>query len=204
MAPRSPSSSSGSTSWRLLALLALAADCGSARRLAGLDHLAAPIAVRARYAERTPTAVMRSALLLRGGAGEEALPEPAEATTAESSDGSTADAPLDLAQDAKPEAEASLDLAASAPVGCWSVLSKLLSALRSFLSPTYDYAKKDTDILGDTSQKCGFAPDDETCEASRVTRATTHRAAHNSHAHATLHTCTRTRAARAHSASHAA
>jgi len=105
--------------------------------------------------ERAPTARPRSVLseplrpllLLRGGA-DEALPEPEAAA-----------APV--------EKEPPLEMKGEPPVTCWSAVCQVVKAIRSLLSPTYEYAKKDTDILGDTSQMAGFAADDESWRTQR-------------------------------------
>ena len=50
---------------------------------------------------------------------------------------------------------------------CWSALHKLWRVVVSLLSPSYSYAKVGTDILGDSSQMCGFAQDDESWRTQR-------------------------------------
>lgn len=87
----------------------------------------------------------RHLLALRGGDADERLAEPAQKTKG-------AAAPL---RSAEP------------PVGCWSVIDKLISMVRMLLTPKYDYAKKDNDILGSTQQLSGFAPDDESWRTQR-------------------------------------
>ena len=125
--------------WRRLTLLALLAVGSSHRISARVEHpRTRPVGARAH--------ALRPLLLLRGG-GDDALPEPAEVETV----GVEAEAPLDL----------------KASVGCWSAFCKLLGAVKALLSPTYEYAKKDTDILGDTSQQSGFAADDESWRTQR-------------------------------------
>jgi len=149
-----------------LAPLMLALLCATATA-SRLDRLRAPQAALPRSA--VDALNLRSALLLRGGESEDALPEPT--TAAEEAD---AEAPLEATPTAEASAsDTSLDLgesaqlAPSAPVGCWSVISKIVSAIRELLSPTYAYAKKDSDILGDTSQTSGFAADDESWRTQR-------------------------------------
>merc|ERR1719310_2500144 len=57
--------------------------------------------------------------------------------------------------------------AARPPVSCWTGLKKLFRFVLSLLSPDTSYAKVGTDILGDSSQQCGFAPDDESWRTQR-------------------------------------
>ena len=125
--------------WRWLALLALL-SVGSSHRITGQIERS-----RVRPANARSRA-LRPLLLLRGGGDDATLPEP-EAETA----GVEVEAPLDL----------------KTPVGCWSAFCKLLDAIKALLSPTYEYAKKDTDILGDMSQQSGFAADDESWRTQR-------------------------------------
>jgi ubiquitin-conjugating enzyme E2 W len=99
-------------------------------------------------------------LLLRGGA-DDTLPEPV-ADAGASSDESDAEAPLDLKA-----ACAKQGVGAAQEATCWTVLSQLLQAVKSLFSPTYAYAKKDTDILGDAKQQSGFEEDDESWRTQR-------------------------------------
>jgi len=50
---------------------------------------------------------------------------------------------------------------------CWAGLRKIVQIVLSLLSPNYSYAKEGSDLLGDTSQQSGFAPDDESWRTQR-------------------------------------
>ncbi|KAL1505065.1 hypothetical protein AB1Y20_008825 [Prymnesium parvum] len=101
---------------------------------------------------RTPRPSSRAPLLaLRGGAADETLPLPSPPPE---------------------EAEEALPLPAAPSEA--TLLSKCAAALRlawrtlcDWLSPTYDYAKKDSDLLGDARQTAGFAADDESWRTQR-------------------------------------
>jgi len=110
-----------------------------------------------RVAGARPALLRRSPLLaLRGGADDSTLPEPATAVTTD-----------DGTLPATPPSPDAADTDAPAAVSCWAGLQKLFQFLMSLLSPSYEYAKVGTDILGDSSMKSGFAPDDESWRTQR-------------------------------------
>ena len=134
----------GSTRLRLLLVLLLPLAAQAARITASGSGAARPSSLR-----------HRSALLaLRGGAEEGTLPDPVAETAAED-DTLPAEAPIHGSG------------AVPAEMTCWSGLQKVWQLLMSLLSPSYSYAKKDTDILGDSSKMCGFAQDDESWRTQR-------------------------------------
>ena len=50
---------------------------------------------------------------------------------------------------------------------CWAGLRKLVQMVLSLLSPNYSYAKEGSELLGDASQQCGYAADDESWRTQR-------------------------------------
>lgn len=123
------------------ALLLVASTCA--------HNVEARLAPRVVPASRV-SAQRRAVHRLRGGA-DEALPEPE----------------LEPSADEAAAQDAPLELNAAASPSCWSAVSKLIDALKSLFSPTYEYAKADTDILGDGKKMSGFAADDESWRTQR-------------------------------------
>ena len=101
----------------------------------------------------------RVLLALRGGTDDIMLPA----------------ADLPAASSYAPEAEHLLQLAdhkgtATSPLAmpsCWSSVRRLIGILRSLFSPSYEYSKITSDLLGDTTQDSGFAPEDENWRVQR-------------------------------------
>ena len=52
-------------------------------------------------------------------------------------------------------------------VGCWAAFKKLLGKIMGLLTPSYEYSKASTDILGDVNRQCGYEPDDESWRTAR-------------------------------------
>mmetsp|Transcript_28770 Transcript_28770/g.60488 ORF Transcript_28770/g.60488 Transcript_28770/m.60488 type:complete len:308 (-) Transcript_28770:279-1202(-) len=50
---------------------------------------------------------------------------------------------------------------------CWAAFKRILEGIISLFSPSYDYAKVKTDVLGDSSQTSGFSPEDESWRSQR-------------------------------------
>jgi len=106
-----------------------------------------------------PLSRRSSLLALRGGADDGdggVLGEPSVAATAADADALPSTVPA-----------GTMDDDAVAKASCWVGLQKILKFVASLFSPSYDYAKADTDILGDTSLQCGFAEDDESWRTQR-------------------------------------
>lgn len=97
-------------------------------------------------------------LSLRGGADDEALPDPPKPPA----DKDALQLPSDAA-DADDD-----DAVALSPMGsCMAGVKKIISMLLSFLSPSHDYAKVGSDLLGNAEQQCGYAADDESWRTQR-------------------------------------
>ena len=52
-------------------------------------------------------------------------------------------------------------------MGCWAAFKKLLGKIMGLLTPSYEYSKASTDILGDVNRQCGYEPDDESWRTAR-------------------------------------
>ena len=48
-----------------------------------------------------------------------------------------------------------------------AAFKKLLGKIMGLLTPSYEYSKASTDILGDVNQQCGYEPDDESWRTAR-------------------------------------
>lgn len=97
-------------------------------------------------------------LSLRGGADDGALPDPPKPPADKDA--------LQLPSDA---ADADEDGAvALSPIGsCMAGVKKIIGMLLSLLSPSHDYAKVGSDLLGNSEQQCGYAADDESWRTQR-------------------------------------
>ena len=105
-------------------------------------------------------------LVLRGGAEDDrgALPAepPADGSSSKSSSSSSSKSGSDSALPAEiPPAPP------SAFGACFAGVRKLIGMVLSLLSPTYEYSKVGSDLLGDQNQMCGFDPEDESWRTQR-------------------------------------
>jgi len=149
---------------RCLALvLAYSAACHELHKRVGprCEHRTSLARLRVSPTQLASQTSALRALRLRGGSdagtadNSERLPTPTE----------NADGPL-LAEGKLPTPPPERQERAEA-VTCWSMLKQIFTSLVALFSPTYEYAKVQTDVLGDATQMCGFVPDDESWRQQR-------------------------------------